>query len=227
MFLSEQHFNTLMLTLFEDKVGMCFRRNYIKTVKEPFCVINITSNVIKNENVKKLGTIEELLNKTIKYEDVMKEISHIKKPNFSILCIYCLVSKSYISLLYNGHKGLGFLKEKLKWDIPKKFNIKIDLNYTMNGLGFKFNLFGLKELLFNVSKHKYSPELIAITNKNMPEFLKNNKDKIAKIYGAKDPLYRFYGIDHELFNGPIIYKIIHKNNIVNNTTIYCNYRLII
>jgi len=46
-----------MLTLFEDKVGMCFRRNYIETVKEAFCVINITSNVIKNENVKKLGTI--------------------------------------------------------------------------------------------------------------------------------------------------------------------------
>lgn len=61
----------------------------------------------------------------------------------------------------------------------------------------------------------------------MPEFLKNNKDKIAKIYGAKYSLYRFYGIVHELFNGPVIYKIIHKNNLVNNTTIYCNYRLII
>lgn len=104
MFISEQHFNALMLTLFEDKVGMCFRRNYIKTIKEPFCVINITSNIIKNENVKKLGTIEELLNKTIKYEDVMKEVSHIKKPiynySFSILCIYCLVSKSYIYHYY-------------------------------------------------------------------------------------------------------------------------------
>ena len=52
MFISEQHFNEFTLTLFEDKVGMCFRRNYIKIVKEPFYVINITLNVIKTKILK-------------------------------------------------------------------------------------------------------------------------------------------------------------------------------
>ena len=78
------------------------------------------------------------------------------------------------------------------------------------------NYFIADTLKFNLTKHKYVPDIELIES---PIDIEINK--IAKIKN-NDPLIKFYGL-----NKNNICKITYKSNKINNIKLYFNYRLII
>ena len=187
-FLNESEFTKILNTLLEPAYGLFYRRNY---------EINDTTNVFING--KAFGSIKDILNKTYINENI-NEIYKTETKNTYIIKI---------------DKYQIILKKKLeKKDLIHDENTLL-INFENKNIDDKYNFYS-KQLLFNMSKHKYVPYIELITELDNIEI-----DKIAKIK-KNDQLIKFYG-----FNKGDICKIIYKSNKINNINLYFNYRLII
>ena len=187
-FLNESEFTKILNTLLEPDYGLFYRRNY---------EINDTTNVFING--KAFGSIKDILNKTYINENI-NEIYKTETKNTYIIKI---------------DKYQIILKKKLeKKDLIHDENTLL-INFENKNIDDKYNFYS-KQLLFNMSKHKYVPYIELITELDNIEI-----DKIAKIKN-NDQLIKFYG-----FNKGDICKIIYKSNKINNINLYFNYRLII
>ena len=187
-FLNESEFTKILNTLLEPDYGLFYRRNY---------EINDTTNVFING--KAFGSIKDILNKTYINENI-NEIYKTETKNTYIIKI---------------DKYQIILKKKLeKKDLIHDENTLL-INFENKNIDDKYNFYS-KQLLFNMSKHKYVPYIELITELDNIEI-----DKIAKIK-KNDQLIKFYG-----FNKGDICKIIYKSNKINNINLYFNYRLII
>ena len=188
-FLKEIEFNKIMNTLLEPIYGLFYRRNY-----------NVNDNTPILINDQSFGLVKNILN-TIYVNEKINDIYRIEKKN-----TYNIKIGEYTIIL----------KKKIEKKDLENLNNNIILIHFDDKKFDNKNIFYSKQLLFNLSKHKYVPHIELITDLDNIEV-----DKIAKIRN-NDPLIKFYG-----FNREDVCKIVYKSNKINNINLYFNYRLII
>lgn len=180
----------LFITLFETNVGLFYRRNY-----------NISSKSILNINKKPIGTVEEILNKDFfekKQKMIEENIIGNKKKTYSFtIDVYSFIIIKTIS----------------KNEEQKDNTLII---HTEGKSSTMQHIFKLERLLFNLTKHKYVPNIFLIENPIDIEI-----DKLPKIKN-NDPLIKFYGITKNN-----VCKIQSKASVCQNIDISNNYRLVI
>jgi len=186
--------NKLFLTLFENKVGLFYKRNY---------------NITNKSTV--LGTsIENLLNKNYDYSlftaNITKTLEFPVNTGNTLIknILICLNLKSF----WNNDENTYVLPEDTIVVCLKKLSEEQE---SLNDVHY------YKNLLINITKHKYVPYIQTV---NISEIDKQKKE-LPKIKRS-DKLIKFYN-----FPKNSICKIINKNNILNNTELYINYRVVI
>jgi DNA-directed RNA polymerase subunit H (RpoH/RPB5) len=186
--------NKLFLTLFENKNGLFYKRNY---------------NITNKSTV--LGTsIENLLNKNYDYSLFTANIA--KTLEFSVNTGNTLIKNILICLnlksFWNNDENTYVLPEDTIVVCLKKLSEEQE---SLNDVHY------YKNLLINITKHKYVPYIETV---NISEIDKQKKE-LPKIKSS-DKLIKFYN-----FPKNSVCKIINKNNILNNTELYINYRVVI
>ena len=180
----------IFLTLFEKDFGLFYRRQYINNGNA-----QITYKDTKN-------TINEMLELTYDYSGIINNIENSKEDNL-------------ITVNTTNEKNSETNKDKNPFLIPENtIIIIVDIKLLPEQLKTMYNLFYYKDLLFNLTKHKFVPH-IEITRNDV------EVSKIAKIKYT-DKLIKFYGF-------PIgsVCKIVHKAKKINNIDIYSNYKTVI
>ena len=196
----------IFLTLFEKDFGLFYRRQYINNGNA-----QITYKDTKN-------TINEMLELTYHYSGIINNIENSKEDN---LITVNTTNETYFINFVNirdfkkNYKNSETNKDKNHLLIPENtIIIIVDIKLLPEQLKTMYNLFYYKDLLFNLTKHKFVPH-IEITRNDV------EVSKIAKIKYT-DKLIKFYGF-------PIgsICKIVHKAKKINNIDIYSNYKTVI
>ena len=190
----ENILNKLFLTLFENKNGLFYKRNY---------------NITNKSTV--LGTsIENLLNKNYDYSLFTANI--VKTLEFSVNTGNTLIKNILICLnlksFWNNDENNYILPEDTIIICLKKLSEEQEL---LNDVHY------YKNLLINITKHKYVPYIQTV---DINEIGKEKKE-LPKIKSS-DKLIKFYN-----FPKNSVCKIINKNNILNNTELYINYRVVV
>ena len=198
----------IFTTLFEEDIGLFARRNIS---------ISINEKVLLNKE--SIGTINEIINNGL--------VMDLNNPNGT----------------YNGYElkikevTIYFIKDvkKVYKIIPEFDNLEFAKNYENNNIMFislpELNktkqeiptYYYYKDLLFNLTKNKYVPHI----EKNINEVITvttetDIKDKNLPKIKRSDKLIKFYG-----FPKDTICKITCKTNRMNDTDLYCNYRIVI
>lgn len=186
--------NKLFLTLFENKIGLFYKRNYNITNKSTVLGISI----------------ENLLNKNYDYS--LFTASMVKNLEFSVNTGNTLIKNISICLnlksFWNNDENTYVLPEDTIVVCLKKLSEEQE---SLNDVHY------YKNLLINITKHKYVPYIETV---NISEIGKEKKE-LPKIKRS-DKLIKFYN-----FPKNSVCKIINKNNILNNTELYINYRVVI
>lgn len=196
----------IFLTLFEKDFGLFYRRQYINNGNA-----QITYKDTKN-------TINEMLELTYDYSGIINNIENSKEDN--LITVNTTNEKYFINFVNirdfkKIYKNSETNKDKNPFLIPENtIIIIVDIKLLPEQLKTMYNLFYYKDLLFNLTKHKFVPH-IEITRNDV------EVSKIAKIKYT-DKLIKFYGF-------PIgsVCKIVHKAKKINNIDIYSNYRTVI
>jgi len=197
----------IFLTLFEENIGLFARRN-----------ISISTNENVLLNNESIGTINEIINGLA---------MDLNNPNKTYNGYELKIKGVTIYFLINVKKV-----EKI---IPEFDNLEFSKNYENNNIMFisldELNkttqeiptYYYYKDLLFNLTKNKYVPHI----EKNINEVITvttetDIKDKNLPKIKRSDKLIKFYG-----FPKDTICKITCKTNRMNDTDLYCNYRIVI
>ena len=196
----------IFLTLFEKDFGLFYRRQYINNGNA-----QITYKDTKN-------TINEMLELTYDYSGIINNIENSKEDN--LITVNTTNEKYFINFVNirdfkKIYKNSETNKDKNPFLIPENtIIIIVDIKLLPEQLKTMYNLFYYKDLLFNLTKHKFVPH-IEITRNDV------EVSKIAKIKYT-DKLIKFYGF-------PIgsVCKIVHKAKKINNIDIYSNYKTVI
>jgi DNA-directed RNA polymerase subunit H (RpoH/RPB5) len=196
----------IFLTLFEKDFGLFYRRQYINNGNA-----QITYKDTKN-------TINEMLELTYDYSGIINNIENSKEDN--LITVNTTNEKYFINFVNirdfkKNYKNSETNKDKNPFLIPENtIIIIVDIKLLPEQLKTMYNLFYYKDLLFNLTKHKFVPH-IEITRNDV------EVSKIAKIKYT-DKLIKFYGF-------PIgsVCKIVHKAKKINNIDIYSNYKTVI
>lgn len=196
----------IFLTLFEKDFGLFYRRQYINNGDA-----QITYKDTKN-------TINEILELTYDYSGIINNIENSKEDN--LITVNTTNEKYFINFVNirdfkKIYKNSETNKDKNPFLIPENtIIIIVDIKLLPEQLKTMYNLFYYKDLLFNLTKHKFVPH-IEITRNDV------EVSKIAKIKYT-DKLIKFYGF-------PIgsVCKIVHKAKKINNIDIYSNYKTVI
>ncbi len=197
-------FSKICMTLFEPEHGLFYKRNYSIDSKTNISIegSNINIENILN-NTYDIDIFQSALNKEKKYEKQKGFEMKINTKNKENIYIYLLIEIPNTPLINkDGHSiiiSLATLNENINEEENK------DIHYY-------------KDLLFNITKHKYVP-YIELVDTN--ELLEKRLEKYPKIK-SNDKLIKFY-------NFPInsLCRIIYKMNKFNNKNLYHNYRLVI
>ena len=197
-------FSKICMTLFEPEHGLFYKRNYSIDSKTNISIegSNINIENILN-NTYDIDIFQSALNKEKKYEKQKGFEMKINTKNKENIYIYLLIETPKTPLINkDGHSiiiSLATLNENINEEENK------DIHYY-------------KDLLFNITKHKYVP-YIELVDTN--ELLEKRLEKYPKIKN-NDKLIKFY-------NFPInsLCRIIYKMNKFNNKDLYHNYRLVI
>ena len=204
--LDKDKFFKIFLTLFEKDFGLFYRRQYINN-----------SNIqIKYKDIQ--NTIDDMLVPTYDYAPIIYNIEN--SGGESTITINTSNGDYFINFTNIGdfkklYRNSGADKDKNPFIIPENtIIIIVDIKLLPEQIKNMYNLFYYKDLLFNLTKHKFVPH-IEITRNQVEE------SKIAKIKYT-DKLIKFYGF-------PIgsVCKIVHKAKKINNIDIYSNYRTVI
>lgn len=185
--------NKIFLTLFEEQFGLFYRRKYN---------LNNQSNI---EGV----SIENLLNgnynySIFKFGKKQLELSVITGNTIIKNIIICLD----IKIFWNIAESRFILPEN---------TIIICLTKLSDNQELLNDVHYYKNLLINITKHKYVPHIEKIE----AEQIYSQKKDLPKIKHS-DKLIKFYNFD----KGSIC-KIINKKNIINNKELYIKYRIVI
>lgn len=158
-FLNVDNLSKIFNTLFEEKEGMFYKRNYN---------INNKSTLLLNEN--KIGSIEDILNKEYLEENTKSILSNKKNA------INTFEVSSYKIIF----------KEKLKKEEDTLDNNTIVIYFIGKNID-TLNYFKAENLMFNITKHKYVPYIELINSNENIEIDKIAKiktnDPLVKFYG--------------------------------------------
>ena len=197
-------FSKICMTLFEPEHGLFYKRNYSIDSKTNISIegSNINIENILN-NTYDIDIFQSALNKEKKYEKQKGFEMKINTKNKENIYIYLLIETPKTPLINKDGDSIIISLATLNENINEEENK--DIHYY-------------KDLLFNITKHKYVP-YIELVDTN--ELLEKRLEKYPKIK-SNDKLIKFY-------NFPInsLCRIIYKMNKFNNKNLYHNYRLVI
>ena len=205
--LAQSIFSKICMTLFETEHGLFYKRNYSIDSQTN---LSIEGNNINIENILNntydIDIFQSALNMEKKYETQPGIEIKINTKDKEIIYIYLLIDKPKKPIINKDGHSIIILLATLNENIIEENNEENkDIHYY-------------KDLLFNITKHKYVPYIELV---NTEEILEKRLEKYPKIK-SNDKLIKFY-------NFPVnsLCKIIYKTNKFNNKNLYHNYRLVI
>jgi len=198
----------IFTTLFEEDIGLVARRNIS---------ISINEKVLLNKE--SIGTINEIINNGL--------VMDLNNPNKTYNGYELKIKELIVYIILDVKKVNKILPEFDNLEFAKNYennNIMIislsELNKTSQEVPIYYYY---KDLLFNLTKNKYVPHIEKNINENITVSTETDiKDKNLPKIKRSDKLIKFYG-----FPKNTICKITCKTNRMNDTDLYCNYRIVI
>ena len=135
--------------------------------------------------------IQEINETVLMFKDIPTPLFSIRVANY-IIIYYTLIKTFWEDIVNFISKNSNSATVKFIIVI-NELHASIDAKKAMFELGIDYQIFSLKELQFNISKHSLVPKHEKINFDDISKYLNNDKSKLP-IISIIDPMSRYLGL---------------------------------